>query len=75
MDKIAKLLTIIELNLAKLGRQYKSEQAVLIVDALEALTEVLHLTKSSGGDDAERCPDCGETWGHNRGCLNRFDGR
>ena len=40
-----KLLTLIELNLTKLGRQYKSGQAVLISDALEALTEVRHLTK------------------------------
>ena len=45
MDEIAKLLTIIELNLMKLGRQYKSGQAVLISDALEALTKVRHLNK------------------------------
>ena len=45
MDEIAKLLTLIELNLTKLGRQYKSGQAVLIHEALEALTKVRHLNK------------------------------
>ncbi len=47
MNEIAKLLTIIELNLTTLGRQYKSGQAVLISDALEALTKVRHLTSHS----------------------------
>ena len=66
MDEIAKLLTIIELNLMKLGRQYKSGQAVLINDALEALTEVRHLSSPSIGHHLTRavtqsanvCPKC-----------------
>lgn len=58
MNEIAKLLTIIELNLTKLGRQYKSGQAVLISDALEALNEVRHLTSQSSGREI-RCAQCG----------------
>ena len=57
MDEIAKLLTIIELNLITLGRQYKSGQAVLISDTLEALTKVRHLRNQSNRPPAVcTCP-------------------
>jgi len=43
MDEINKSLTTIETNLKKLGKQYKSGQHVLIIDALNALKKVNHL--------------------------------
>jgi len=42
-----KLLDIIETNLRKLAAQYKSGQTVIILDALDALVELRHLTEQS----------------------------
>ena len=65
MDDINKLLTLIELNLTKLGRQYKSGQAVLIHEALQALAKVRHLSSPSKHhltsaitQSANVCPTC-----------------
>jgi len=59
MDEINKSLTTIETNLKKLGKQYKSGQHVLIIDALNALKKVNHLTNRSSRA-ADSCPKCGK---------------
>ena len=51
INKIIELLDIIEVNLKKLGIQYESGQHTLIVDTLDKLAELRHLTSQSNVQD------------------------
>ena len=48
------LLTTIETNLKKLGAQYKSGQAVLIIDALNALEDLIRQKENHGKTEKQK---------------------